>query len=307
VKAETRPAVIGSPFLAGRDRYERALEGRVDDTAGDAFTHTVQVSDDDGAVEVAAVCTPSPRYEVVSMAARIVAGPLDPAIPGALGGIAGARMAAGFTRRLAELCGGRRGTELFVDAGIEVARLARQVAKLPAAAVGALRRDDPSTYWQLDTAGWEDLPNSCFTYSDAGRALFGTRPVRVAMSTDLYGPAPGARAVFVRRRLARLVVTGRRLHLWNSLHDNVHGFDLHCAIDLDRGVVVEAESDASRLPYAGICTEPQGRIGDVIGQRADSGLKKRVQSLVGGMAGCAQQYDLLADLLKLLELPREPA
>ena len=35
--------MIGSPFLAGRDRYERVMEGWVDNTHDAAFTHTVRV------------------------------------------------------------------------------------------------------------------------------------------------------------------------------------------------------------------------------------------------------------------------
>jgi hypothetical protein len=59
----------------------------------------------------------------------------------------------------------------------------------------------------------------------------------------------------------------------------------------------------SRLPYAGICTEPQGRIKALLGQPVDAPLRKRIQTSLGGSAGCAQLYDLTSDLLKLLDLP----
>jgi hypothetical protein len=59
----------------------------------------------------------------------------------------------------------------------------------------------------------------------------------------------------------------------------------------------------SRLPYSGICSEPQAKIKSLIGEVADAQLRKRIQSLVGGETGCAQLYDLTADLLKLLALP----
>ena len=39
--------MIGSPYLEGRDRYERAMDGWVDNTHEDAFTHTVRLTDDD--------------------------------------------------------------------------------------------------------------------------------------------------------------------------------------------------------------------------------------------------------------------
>src|SRR5262249_8203385 len=122
-----RQKVITSPYLAGRDRYERVTEGWGDNTHEDAFTYTVRLADDDHSVEVSAVCTPSPAYEVRCARARVLGGPEDPVMAAAFGGIAGARMVAGFGRRLADLTGRGPGAELLVDAGIEVARLARQV------------------------------------------------------------------------------------------------------------------------------------------------------------------------------------
>ena len=294
--------MIGSPFLAGRDRYERVMDGRVDNTHDTAFTHTVRLTDPDRSVEVTAVCTPSPAYEVREASARALSGAVDPGITADFPRLAGTRMVGGFTKRLAELCGAREGAGLFVDAGIEVARLSRQVTKMPASAVASLEPGDSQACWALDMAGWVDLPDSCFTYSPAGRALFGTRPVSSPMVPALYSPPPGARDVFTRRKVARLVLTGRRLHLFHSMHDNVHGFDLHYEIDLDQGTIVGVDSITSRLPYAGICTEPQSRIESLRGQPVDAALRKRIQGQLGGIAGCAQLYDLTSDLLKLLSL-----
>ena len=292
--------MIDSRYLAGRDRYERATHGWVDNTHPDAFTHTVTLSDDDLAVELVAVCTPSPGYEVREARGRILTGEADSGIMDRLGQLGGARMVGGFTRRLVEVCGGRIGAEHFVDAGVEVARLARQTAKLPREATAGLEGGDPDRCWRLDTTGWVDLPNSCFTYSEAGRALLGTRPVSTPMSPDLYSPPPGARKVFVRKKLSRLVRTGGRLHLFSAMHDNVHGFDLHYEVDLDSERIVAADSVTSRLPYQGICSEPQGKVRDLIGEVADAGLRKRIQAILGGAGGCAQLYDLTADVLKLL-------
>jgi len=39
-----------------------------------------------------------------------------------------------------------------------------------------------------------------------------------------------------------------------------------------------------------------------VGVPVDAALRKRIQSLLGGEQGCAQLYDLTADLLKLLSL-----
>lgn len=294
--------MIGSPFLAGRDRYERVMDGRVDNSHDAALTHTVRLTDPDRSVEVIAVCTPSPAYQVREASARVLSGAADPGIAADFPGLAGARMVGGFTKRLAELCGAREGAGLFVDAGIEVARLSRQVTKMPASAVASLEPGDSQACWALDMAGWADLPDSCFTYSPAGRALFGTRPVSSPMVPALYSPPPGARGVFTRKKLARLVLTGRRLHLFHSMHDNVHGFDVHYEVDLDRGTIVAADSITSRLPYTGICSEPQSRIESLRGQPVDAALRRRIQGQLGGIGGCAQLYDLTSDLLKLLSL-----
>jgi hypothetical protein len=211
-------------------------------------------------------------------------------------------------RLVEEVVLGREGDQRFAllaervldEAGVEVARLTRQVAKLPREATVGFVPGDARTCWDLDTTSWVDLPNSCFTYSNAGRALLGTRPVATPMTAQLYSPPPGAVKVFTRKKRARLVLTARRLHLFHSMHDNVHGFDLHYEVDLDSGRIVAADSITSRLPYQGICNEPQGKIADVIGQSADASLSRRIQGLLGGESGCAQLYDLTADLLKLL-------
>lgn len=274
----------------------------MDNTHADAFTLTAQIRDDDLGVEVSAVATPSPGYEIREARARILSGAADPEIVGGFGALAGARMVGGFTRRLSELTGGRPGAEHFVDAAIEVARLARQATKLPPERARTAK-DGAWACWQLDTTGWVDLPDSCFTYSDAGRALFGTRPVTTPMVPDLYCPPPGKLRVFNRKKLARLERSGKRLSLYHSMFDEAHGFEIRYEIDLDTGTIVHAESETPRLPYMGICNEPQKKIASLVGQPADRDLPKRIQMLIGGSAGCAQLYDLTADLLKLLSLP----
>ena len=292
--------MITSPFLVGRDRYERAIEAWADNTHEDAFTHTVRISDDDCAIELSAVCTPSPAYEVREARARMLAGVVDPAMVTDLSALSGTRMIAGFTKRIADLCGSGAGAGRLVEAAVEVARLARQVAKLPRDRIAGFDPRDARRCWDLDTAGWTDLPNSCFTYSDAGKSLLSTGIVCTPMNVQLYAPTPGAEKIFFRRKRSRLVVTERRLHLFHSMHDNVHGFDLHYEVDLDSERIVAADSIASRLPYPGICTEPQQRMAMMVGKRADALLGRRIQTTLGGMTGCAQLYDLTSDLLKLL-------
>jgi Protein of unknown function (DUF2889) len=292
--------MLSPALLAGRPRYERLMHGRVDNTHDDAFTHTVRLTDDDRALEVVVVALPPPTYAVREATLTPLAGRVAPALASAFARLAGTEMVGGLTRRTAELLGGDDGAALAVDATIEVARLARQVAKMPRAAAERAGSGDPLACWILDTTGWMDLPNSCFTYSEAGRALFGTRTIATPMVPDLYSPRPGQRQVFERRKVARLERADGRLRLFHSMHDNVHGFELTCEVDLATATIVRAEHVTPRLPYMGICSEPQRRFASLVGEIVDPTLRKRVQSTLGGEAGCAQLYDLTADLLKLI-------
>src|SRR5438094_942855 len=106
--------------------------------------------------------------------------------------------------------------------------------------------------------GWvNSAAVDCLTYSADGRALFGTRTIATPMVPDLYSPRPGQRKVFERRKVARLERVGSRLRLFHSMHDNVHGFELSLEIDEASGTVVRAEHVTPRLPYLGVCSEPQ--------------------------------------------------
>jgi Protein of unknown function (DUF2889) len=285
--------------LAGREHYERVMQGWVDNTHADAFTHTVRLTDDDRSLQVAIVALPSPTYAIREARLTPLAGRVSSALATGYAGLAGTAMVGGLTRRVAELLGDGEGAALALDATIEAARLARQVARMPRADAERAA-GDPLACWTLDTTGWVDLPNSCFTYSAAGRALFGTRTIATPMLPDLYSPRPGQPKVFERRKVARLERRDGRLHLFHSMHDNVHGFELTCEIDLASATIVRAEHVTPRLPYMGVCSEPQRRFGSLVGETVDPALRKRIQTTLGGEGGCAQLYDLTADLLKLL-------
>ena len=291
--------MIAPALLAGRDRYERVMEGWTDNTHDDALTHTVRLRDPDRAVELQAVCTTSPDYAIREARARVLGGAVDPAVARAMSALAGVRMVAGFTRRVAEVAGAVQGAPFMVDAAIEVARLARQVTKVPREQAERAA-GDPRRCWELDTTAWVDLPDSCFTYSAAGRALLGSRPVTTPMHPDLYSPRPGQSKVFARRKVALIVRADDRLHLFHAMHDDVHGFELRLEVDAASGRILRAEHETPRLPYMGICSEPQRNLAALVGETIDDGLRKRMGPLIGGPGGCAQLYDLTADLLKLV-------
>lgn len=291
--------MIQPALLEGRDRYERVMEAWVDNTHEDALTHTVRLSDDDRTLELSVEALPSPSYLIRAARCRPVSGAFDPEVAAGVIRLAGTHMVGGLSRRVTELTGAGDGAGFALGALVEAARLARQVAKLPRAEAESAA-GDARACWQLDTTGWTDLANSCFTYTDAGRSLFGTRAVTTPIQADIYSPRPGQTRVFERRKVARLERRDGRLRLFHSMHDNVHGFEVIYEIDLANDRIVRAEHVTPRLPYMGICTEPQRKIGALLGETADSGLRQRIQTHLGGESGCAQLYDLTADLLKLL-------
>ena len=153
--------MVEPALLHGRDRYERVMEGWIDNTHADALTHTVRLSDDDRALELEVVALPSPSYEIRAAAGRLLRGAVAASVLSGVGRLAGAAMVGGLTRRVADATGGGDGAALVVDAVIEVARLARQVAKLPRAEASLAAGGDPLECWRLDTTAWADLPDSC--------------------------------------------------------------------------------------------------------------------------------------------------
>lgn len=297
--------MIQPPLLEGRERYERRMEGWVDAVGEDAVAHTVRLGDSDAGVELTIIALPSPHYEIREARARKLAGVIDPGVLAGVPRLAGTRMVSGLTRRAAEAVGAGAGARLVVDAVVEAARLARQVARIPRERAERAAGGDPWACWELDMSSWIDIPGTCFTFSDAGRSLFGTRPIVTSMTPDFYSSSPGQRRVFEREKRARLERRPGRLLLSHAMYDNAHGFELTYEIDLAVGRVTRADSVTPRLPYLGICTEPQTKIAALVGEPVDEGLRTRVQALLGGVAGCAQLYDLTADLLKLLTAPRE--
>ena len=292
--------MITPALLQGRHRYERVMDGRVDNTHEDAFTHTVVLRDDDQALELSVVAEPSPSYLIREARCRRVAGALEPALAARIEDLAGTAMVGGLSRRVAELTGAGPGAAFVLGAVVEVARLARQTAKLPRERAERAAGGNALECWQLDMTGWVDLPNSCFTYTDAGRSLFGSRTVATPMQPDLYSSRLGQQRVFERTKIARLERRDGRLTLFHSMHDNVHGFEITYEIDLATGTIVRADHVTPRLPYMGVCSEPQRKITALVGETADDGLRRRIQSHLGGETGCAQLYDLTSDLLKLL-------
>lgn len=294
-----------SPYLADAPRYERVMHGWIDAPDADAFAITVRIADPSASVELVAVTTPSPEYVMRRARGRVLVGldRVDPALADAVAGLAGVSMTAGFTRTVAEAAGSRAGAQYFVDAAIEVARLARQVTRLPSEIVARHFAAGAAGVWRLDMEGWVDLPSSCYTYRPESERLFAERVVTTPMLPALYDPPWGAAAVFNRTKVARLEQRPEGLLLSHSMFDEAHSFQVWYLVDSEGPTVIDAGSLTPRLPYMGICSDPQRRVRELVGQRVDAALRERLGRLVGGTTGCAQLFDLTADLLKLLTLP----
>jgi hypothetical protein len=295
---------VTSAYLRETPSYDRVVHGWVDAPDAEVLRLTVRLVDPWVGLEVVADATPSPGYEIRAAGGRVLVGPpdrIDPGLAGALSGLAGLAMTAGYTRRVAALAGARPGAGYLVDAAVEIARLARQVTRLPPDVVARHRAEGARGAWRLDLLGWADLPASCYTYRPEAAALFDERPVTSSVPWTLYAPPAGARGVFTRTKVARLARGPDGLALAHAMFDDVHSFQVWYLVDPARAVVLDAGSATPRLPYPALCSDPQGRVRALVGQRVDAALRRRLGALVGGPAGCAQLYDLTADLLRLLD------
>ncbi|MFQ5828645.1 MAG: DUF2889 domain-containing protein [Candidatus Methylomirabilia bacterium] len=294
---------VSSPCLVDTDRYERIVYGWMDSPRSDSFATTVRITDPWVSIELAADTTPSPDYAIREARGRLLVGPqerIEPALAEAAAGLAGLSMTGGFTRNAAETLGNRPGVEYFVDAAVEVARLARQITRLPEQVVTARMREGAIGVWRLDMAGWVDLPASCYAYRPESEALFKERAVRTAAPARIYSPAVGAAGVFNRTKVLRIERCQGHLLLAHSMFDEVHSFQIWYRLDLASSTIVGAGSMTPRLPYLGICNDPQRNITALIGQTVGPTLRQQMRGLIGGMSGCAQLFELTADLLKLL-------
>jgi hypothetical protein len=294
---------VSSPYLDGGDRYERSMHGWMDSVHPETFTITVRIVDPWVGVELVAETTPSPAYTIERAQGSVLVvdrDRMDPALAERVSRFAGIPMTAGFTRKVTEALEEGPGAHYFVDAAIEVARLARQLTRLPEALVCERAAEGPVGFWRLDMRGWVDLPESCYTYRPESEALFGHREIRTAMHPGLYAPTLGASRVFNRTKTARLERRDGHLLLAHSMFDEVHSFRIWYAVDAESGAILDAGSITPRLPYHGVCSDPQRNIASMVGQTLGPELRKRISSLIGGLSGCAQLYDLTADLLKLL-------
>ena len=100
--------MIAPALLRGQARYERVMDGRCDNTDGEAFRHVVRLRDPERAVELVVEARPSPTYAIVAARLQVVEGDVAEGVVSGVPSLAGAAMVGGFTRRVAEAVDGER-------------------------------------------------------------------------------------------------------------------------------------------------------------------------------------------------------
>jgi hypothetical protein len=281
--------------------YERTVTAWVDRLEGGLLELNARLADGAVDVEVGLVAEPSPSYQLSrawatawSPATRELCAPLLDAFRevGAL------RIVSGFRREVAARLGDRPGCDKLLDAAIEAARLSRQVTRIDVPGTGRL---GPAEFHRLDLAAWPELVDLCFTYRRESASLFDGGSVRTPAVAAMYTGQPGQQLVFHRYKRARLERTGPTVYLYQSMFDQVHGFELWYDVDAATRTVVDARLLTPRLPYMGICDQPQRRVRDMVGVTLDAEWPRAVRSRLGGREGCFQLTDLTSDLIRLLD------
>lgn len=288
--------------LAGPDgRYERMVTGWVDAPSETVLRFTARLTDAAADLEVALTARPSPSFEVLEAEGRARSEATRQRCAGLLArlaeGLGGSRMVSGFRREVAALLGPDPWAGRVLDATIEAARLSRQVTRAPGSVPA---HPTPRDFHRLDLAAWPEFVDMCFTYRGESEALFDRVAVATPAVADMYAPRPGARMVFHRYKRTEIRATPALLLLYQSMFDQVHGFEIWYDVDPGSHEVVRARVLTPRLPYVGLCEQPQARIAGVVGRRLDAGWSRAIRDAVGGREGCWQLTDLTTDLFRLL-------
>jgi hypothetical protein len=280
--------------------YERTVTGWVDVLENSLLQLNARLTDRLIDLEVSLIAEPSPSYQLSGATAtarsestRHDCGPLLEAFPG----IGHLRMASGFRRQVGAALGEHPLAGHVLDAAIEAARLSRQVTRIDVPGPG---RPGPAEFHQLDLDAWPELLDLCFTYRAETRALFAERSVRAPASIDMYAAPPGRTLVFHRYKRSHVARSGSTLVLYQSMFDNVHGFELWYDVDAESHEILRARVLTPHLPYMGICDEPQQRARDMVGVKLGADWTATVRPRLGGRRGCFQLTDLTSDLCRLL-------
>jgi len=289
-------------LLDGSNHYERTVTGWVDVRPEGLLRLSAGLSDHRAGVDVSLDVTPSPGFDVVrAEGAWRPPGPVGQLedLPDRLSRLAGLRLVPGFRRRVVDVLGPDAPWASYVaDAIIEAARLSRQVTQLEPRHLPA--DPTPLDFRRIDLMAWPEFADMCFTYSAASNSLFEDPGVRVPATLDMYVPRPGTRLAFHRYKRAEIARADDILTLYQSMFDQVHGFELWYDLNIKTHRILRTRALTPRLPYMGICDQPQGRNQTLVGITLDERWPATLRGATGGPLGCFQLTDLTGDLFRLL-------
>jgi hypothetical protein len=289
--------------------YERTFAAEIDVLATNELLVRGQMRDHRFSFEhVWRVRTPA--YEVIEASAQQLAGDaaqFDSALCARYAKICGVKIGRGFSKRILTELGELPGAQEHLLTAIEMARVGQQVYQYtPEFEAQFQPQNDSATEaariaWLKDRA-YIDLANSCYTYRDASAELFANREVRCGFSIDLTRPQPGDKRAFWRnKRLSIKPQAGLAAYTCESaMEDRIHDIKISFALS-DDGVISQAESRGLRLPYHGICEDPQQRTPGLNGLRATPAFVAQFAEHVGGANGCTHLFDLSIDVLRLFK------
>jgi hypothetical protein len=260
----------------------------------------------------------TPDYEIVEAQAHQLAGDnaqFDPALCARYADIRGVRIGRGFSKHILAALGALPGAPEHLLTAIEMARAGQQVYQYTPAFEAQFQprptalengvtspAETARVAWLKDRA-YMDLANSCYAYRDATLALFDQRGVRCGFDSGLTRPKPGDKRVFWRHKQLRIEARSASdgspvFACENWMEDRVHdikiGFELSAA-----GVIANAQSRGLRLPYHGICEDPQQRTTGLNGLHVTAAFVQQFAEHIGGASGCTHLFDLSMDVLRL--------
>lgn len=250
----------------------------------------------------------TPAYDIIEVSAQQHAGAAEkfaPELCARYANINGVKVGRGFTMHILQALGDLPGTQEHLWLAIEMARAGQQVYQFPAefeaqfVAQPKTNAGDAHLAWLKDRAYMSDLKNSCHTYRDESDALFAERPIRCGFDNSFTRPQPGDKRVFWRNKRVMVMKNAEGSFVCESaMQDTIHDILISFTLNED-GVISNAYSRGLRLPYYGLCEDPQQRTARLNGLRVTASYVKDFAAHVGGASGCTHLFDLAIDCLRL--------
>ena len=183
-------------------------------------------------------------------------------------GVGRLRVAAGFRRQVA--AASRRASRSPATCStprIEAARLSRQVTRMD---VPGSRELGPAEFHQLDLEAWPELIDLCFTYRDGdARALRRSGRSGRRRPSTMYASPPGRPLVFHRYKRSHVARAGATLSLYQSMFDQVHGFELWYDVDQESHEMPRGPgADSRACPTRHLRRAAGARVEDLVGVTA---------------------------------------